>query len=572
MSHLNHKQQRWVINTTNSEFVNYVSKLSGLSQACAQVLINRGIKTPQQIEYFKNSKTSSLSDPLLLEGIAHSVQRIKKAIRDRERILISGDYDADGITATAILLETLSRLNAKVTYFIPHRLRDGYGFSSSAVASAVAQSASVIITVDSGITSFETLLEAKRQGIDVIVTDHHEPMRDKEGNPILPEAYAIVNPKLRQEPTEPYNLQDLSGAGVALKLAYALTEDEDFVHSLFDLATIGTTADVVSVLGENRVILSKGLRLIKDDRRVGIEALKRASGIVNGRFKNSMVYFTINPRVNAPGRVDDPTAVVKLLTTTDAHEAESIARWMCEVNIKRQRIEDTVFREAIQQAERLKRKEKVIVVASDGWHLGVVGIVASRLVEHFGLTAFVFALDGATAKGSGRGNGEFNLLEALRHCRHLLKRYGGHRQAVGLSLEAKDIDAFRIIINEAVAELCPTDTTQVITVDALLDFDAINSDLVKEIESLEPFGYCNREPLFGSRMLEVVDSKIVGNNHLKMNLRQKGRVFSSIAFDMGDKTDCLSGGFIDALFVPTENRQFNTLQLNIKAFRPAVFP
>ncbi len=563
-----HKQCKWIVNTTNSEFVSYVSRIAGLSHACAQVLINRGIKTPEQINFFKGAATSSLSDPFAIEGISSSVQRIKRAIKDKDKILVSGDYDADGLTATAIMLEGLKRMGAEASYFIPHRLRDGYGFGESSVSAAVSCGAKLIITVDSGITSFDALRGASRLGIDVIVTDHHEPMRNDKGLALLPEAYSIVNPKLMTEGAGLYNLQELAGAGVALKLVHALTEDEDFVNSLLDLVAIGTSADVVSVLGENRLLLNRGLRLIGNGNRPGIKALKDAAGINNGSFRNSMVYYSVNPRINAPGRIDDSRDVIRLLTTPSAHEASEIARWMCEMNAKRQRIEEKVFREALEQAEGLTVKDGAIVVASEGWHLGVVGIVASRLVEHFGIPACVFVLEGDIAKGSARGNGNFDLLEALKECEPLLERFGGHKQAAGLSLRADRLDAFRECINAAALKICEQ-TTPALSIDALVGLSDITHELVQEIESLEPFGHCNKEPLFGSRMLEVVDSRIVGNNHLRMNVRQKGRVVNCIAFDMGHMREYLSSGYIDALYLPTANKQYNSIQLQIKAFRSA---
>ncbi len=563
-----HKKGRWVVNTTNSEFVSYVSKISGLSRACSQILINRGIKTEQQIRFFRNAHKSPLSDPFIIDGIACAVERIKRAIKNKEKILISGDYDADGLTATAIVLEGLRSMGVEPYYFIPHRLRDGYGFGPSALSAALKCGATLIVTVDSGITSFETLREAKRHGVDVIVTDHHEPLTDPKGF-ILPEAFCIVNTKLMPQIDEPYNLQDLSGAGVALKLVQALTGDTELVESLMDLAAIGTSADVVSVLGENRVILNRGLRLIYEGHRQGIRALKSVAGAGNGYFKNSMLSYAINPRINAPGRVDDPFKVVRLLTTDSLDEATEIAQWMSELNTKRQRIEEMVFQEAIGQIESGGMGDGAIVVASEGWHLGVVGIVASRLVETYGVPSFVFVIENGIAKGSARSNGDFDLLEGLKSCAPMLERFGGHKQAAGLSLRTELLDLFRTEISKFVMEYSYQEVAPTIAVDALIGLNDITQVLLEEISTLEPFGHCNNEPLLGSRGLEVLDSKIVGNNHLRFNVKQNGMVMNCIAFDMGDMEHILRGGYIDALFLPTLNKQYNSIQLQIKALRPA---
>jgi single-stranded-DNA-specific exonuclease len=564
-----HKKGRWVVNTTNGEYISYVSRLSGLSRACSQVLINRGIKTEEQIRFFRNAHKSSLSDPFVIDGIDCAVARIKRAIRNREKILISGDYDADGLTATAIVLEGLRRMGVEPYYFIPHRLKDGYGFGPSALSAALRCDATLIITVDSGITSFETLRDAMRYGLDVIVTDHHEPLTGPEGI-VLPEAFCIVNPKLMSQCTEPYNLYALSGAGVALKLVQALTGDKALVESLMDLAAIGTSADVVSVLGENRVILNRGLKLIQEGNRLGIRALKDAAGLSNGYFKNSLLYYAINPRINAPGRIDDPYKVVRLLTTTSLAEASEIAQWMGELNTKRQRIEETVFQEAIQQVERGGIGDGAIVVASGHWHLGVVGIVASRLVELYGVPSFVLVIEEGIAKGSGRSCGEFDLLEGLRSCAPLLERFGGHKQAAGLSIKAELLDLFRAEISKFARQSFRQEEVPTITVDALIGLGEVTHEFVEEINTLGPFGHCNHEPLFGSKALEVVDSRIVGDNHLRINVRQNGKVFNCIAFDMADMEQVLSGGFIDALYLPTVNKQYNNIQLQIKACRASV--
>lgn len=563
--------RRWLINRTNEDFLDYISRISGLSPTCSQILINRGIKTSENIKYFFNTQNLSLSDPLLISGMSKAIQRIKSAIAKKERILISGDYDADGLTATAILYEGLSYLGADVYYFIPHRINDGYGFGLSALTYAKGINASLVITVDSGITSFEPLFYAKSQGLDVIVTDHHEPFFDESSNNVvLPEAYAIINPKIMEERVEPYNLHDLSGSGVAFKLVQALIDDTDKLISLLDLVAIGTSADVVSVLGENRILLSYGMRLIKEGNRKGIAMLKEISGVKNGDFKNYHLNFILNPRINAPGRVDDSTNVVRMLVSESINEVEKIARWTHEMNYKRQQIEETVLKEAYKQIESIGLLKNAIVVAGNNWHLGVVGIVASRLSEAYSLPTFVFSIDDGMAKGSARSFNSFNVLEGLKRCSHLLDRFGGHKQAAGITMKADNVEEFRQIMNEIAGDLTDDSQLPSFMVDSLVELNDINMDLIKEISLFEPFGNGNREPIFGTKLLEVFDYRIVGNNHLRMNVRQKGKIMNCIAFDMAHEIDNIRSGFIDALFVPTVNEQYNNqLQLQIKAFRPS---
>ncbi|MCX8069935.1 MAG: DHH family phosphoesterase, partial [Thermodesulfovibrionales bacterium] len=355
---------------------------------------------------------------------------------------------------------------------------------------------------------------------------------------------------------------------VALKLAQALSEDSDFIHSLLDLAAIGTSADVVSVLGENRLILDRGLKLIYEGSRPGILALKEASGFKNGFFKNSLLHFGLNPRINAPGRIDDSNEVIKLFSTQSHKEAQIIAKWMCDLNTKRQQIEEIVLRQATEQVQSKDGLGSAIVVASENWHLGVVGIVASRLVDTYGVPSFVFTIDNGIAKGSARSNGAFDILEGLKKCSHLIERFGGHKQAAGLSVKESLLNEFRQAIREIVSDSVSTDTTPTIFVDALLEFSDLTHDLVREMSVLEPFGYCNNEPTFGSKLLEVLDTRVVGNNHLLMNLRQKGKVINAIGFYMGDLAERVSNTFVDVLYMPSIKKQNNnTLQLQIKAIR-----
>lgn len=587
---LTNSQVKWLVNRTNPEYINYISRLASVSNAFAQVLINRGIKKPDEIDSFLNPDTNKLPDPFELPEMKKAIERIKDAKKRGEIVLVHGDYDADGITSTAIMVEGLSKFGLKVYYFIPNRLVDGYGFGLSGVKRAKELGAKLIITVDCGITSFEAVSIANSYKIDVIITDHHEPIKkcsitkDKEGvidsfisyqpsDFLRPDAFAVINPKLSSNNITFYNL---SGVGIAFNLIYALFGNNiSDVYEFLDLAAIGTGADVVPVLGENRVILKHGINLIQSGNRIGISALKEAAGIRADFFKTSLLYYAIIPRINAAGRIDDANAVVRLLTTRSEAEAENLAKRLNELNSKRQEIEESVYQEAM---EMLKSKpmgtKDAIVLASEGWHIGVVGIVASRIAEQYNRPTFILSIENGIARGSARSIPSFDIYDALTQCKDVLIRFGGHRQAAGLGLSADSLEQFRSMINKIIYKtLSEDDFIPVLNLDASISLQEIRTELIDEISRLEPFGYGNDEPLFGSKGLKVMQSRIVGNNHLKIFLKQNGKGMDSIGFDLGGLIDIVqNNSLIDAAFIPSINEWNGEkhLQLNLKALRPAI--
>lgn len=576
--------KRWLVSRTNHDYVSYVSKVASVSDALAQVLINRGLRTPSDIELFLNPSISRLSDPFSLPGMRTAVDRIHRAAGASETVMIHGDYDADGVTATAILVETLSALGIRTAYFIPDRIEHGYGFNTAGLRAAKDAGASLIITVDCGISAIDTVKEASRLGIDVIITDHHEPVRlpsiqsaandpsvsdamlRPEDKFILPEALAIINPKVTDSP-----LSILSGAGVAFKIAQALFSNEpERWHSLFDLAAIGTAADSVPVVGDNRIIVKHGLELVRDGARQGIKALKNAAGIRSDFFRSSLLSFILTPRINAAGRISSAGDVVKLLTTKDEAEATTLAMWLNELNARRQQIEEQVYQDALAMAGTMENKG-VIVVASEAWHQGVVGIVASRLTERFNMPSFVLSVMNGSAKGSARSIPGFDIHHSLSMCSSVLSRFGGHKMAAGLALDSAYIDSFRMMMSEiALNSLSHEDLQPQLNIDAAVSLNDISVALVDEIGRLEPFGYGNEEPLFGTKNLEVVQARVVGSNHLKLYLKQNSRSVDCIGFDMGSMIDDVqTAGIVDAAFVPAIN-EWNGgryLQLNLKALR-----
>jgi single-stranded-DNA-specific exonuclease len=583
--------RRWLVNRTNPEYIAYLSKTSSVSPALAQILINRGIKTPGEINTFLNPHISHLSDPFDIQGMDIAIDRIMAASKSGEKVLVHGDYDVDGLSATAIILKALKMLEIDSHYFIPNRMEHGYGFNPSSVKKAKQVGATLIITVDCGITSSETVALCKKEGIDVIITDHHEPIRNRiqdTGCKIqdknhascimhhasfeVPDAISVINPKIFNHKS---SISNLSGAGVAFKLAHALSTIHDSrftIHDLIDLAALGTMADVVPLTGENRFIVKEGLKMIKNGTRPGLNALKKVSGIEERIPKPGLLLFTIIPRINAAGRVSDSTNVVKLLLTDSEDEATDISLWLDKLNSDRQKIEEEVYQEAICKLNS-KGIGPAIVLASEGWHLGVVGIVASRIAETFHRPTFVISIEGHIAKGSARSIPSFDIYKAITGCREFLTGFGGHRQAAGLELKVDDILSFEKCINRIADEtLTEKDFISSIEIDADVDFSDINFNLTTEIGMLEPFGFGNPEPLLGSKGLEVLYPRIVGNNHLRMKLRQRNQSLDAIGFDMAIFFDRLDAATtVDAVFTPFVNEWEGTrcLQLNLKAVRPS---
>jgi len=575
--------RRWTVSRTNHEYLKYISGITGLSLPVAQTLVNRGMRTPEQISGFLNPSVERLSDPREIDGMSAAVSRINAAIRNGERILVHGDYDADGVTATAIMVETLRKLGADVAYYIPNRAL-GYGMGHEGVRRAADSGVSLIVTVDCGITSHDAVSAARSRGIDVIVTDHHEPIKGsvcsgsgQEGacSYTLPDAAAIVNPRLREGF---YSWSALSGAGIAFKLAQALLGNSvENAYGLLDLAALGTAADVVPLVGDNRIMVKEGGALVNSGARPGIRAIKEAAGVKANALRVSTIQFMIVPRINAAGRIADATDVVKLLLTDSDDEAGQLAEWLNGLNVRRQAIGELVFDQAMEMVRASgadAEPDGAIVVAAEGWHPGVIGIVAARIADRYYRPTFVFSISDGVAKGSARSIPPFDVHAGLRRAGHLLSGYGGHKQAAGLSLPASGLDLFRQTISAIFHEaVTGDDLTPELRIDASMKITEINSALIADIAKLEPFGHENEEPVFGARGLEVGRARIVGTRHLKMFLKQEGREIDSICFDLGGLIGHIrNGDIVDAAFLPVMNEWEGgrAAQLNIKALRPSI--
>jgi single-stranded-DNA-specific exonuclease len=482
------------------------------------------------------------------------------AIAGRERIAIHGDYDVDGITSTVILRRTLELLGGDVVHFIPERLKDGYGLQPVAIERLHADGVSLIISVDCGIRGVEAARRAKELAVDLIITDHHEP------DSVLPPALAIINPK-RSDCSYPD--KNLAGVGVALKVVQALcrrTAHDNWLPGFIKIAAIGTLADVVPLVGENRVIAKLGLDLLtKGPHKVGLRSLLDIAGLTGKTIDSYHISFMVAPRVNAAGRMSTPDIATRLLLATDearGDETRALAQQLDVENIRRREEEADIVAAArkIVQTDPEVGARSVLVVAGEGWHRGVIGIVASKLVDAFHRPAIVISIEGDMAQGSCRSIPGFDMLGALERCADRLIRFGGHRQAAGLTLEASQVRAFRAAVNDVADEtLGPDDLMPRLRIDADLGFKEITGGIAAAIASLAPFGAGNPRPVFAARGVQIVDGpRTLKERHLKMTLRQDGRIFRAIAWRAAERADYLEQhrGAVDVAFSLDQN-QYN---------------
>lgn len=516
----------------------------------AALLVQRGYGDAALARSFLKPPLDGLSDPLALAGMDAAVHAIVHAVRTRATILVHGDYDVDGQCATALLTRVLRAANANVVPFIPHRLRDGYDFSPAGLEAARAAGASLIITCDCGITAIETVRAARAARLDVVVTDHHLPGAE------LPDATAVIDP---QQPGDTSDAKILCGTGVAFKLVQALVPELGLPAALpfhfLDLVALATVADLVPLTGENRIIVRHGLKLLADSRWPGLRALIRAGGLETKEIRASHLGFVLGPRLNAIGRLGDAQDGLRLLLTDDENEAAALAVELDRINEKRQALDQRILDDAIALIERDADPERdtAFVLAQEGWHPGVVGIVASRVVERYGRPAFLIGMDGEVGRGSGRSISRFDLHEALVSCGDLLERYGGHRMAAGLTIRRDKLDQFRERFVAAARErLSPEDLGPEQRVDLVLDLSDATPDLERAVRYLEPTGLGNSGPVFGARGVRAADARKVGSNHLKLTLVQGSARLDAIGFGWADRAPRLDAP-LDVAFRLEEN-------------------
>lgn len=515
--------QRWQIAQQKKELAGELSQATKLSPLLGQVLINRGIETPEQTLAYLYPESQEMIDPIdEFPDLAISVEMLKEAIASGEKIAICGDYDADGMTSTALLLRALRHLGADVDYAIPSRMKDGYGINKRIVEELAQEGVSLILTVDNGIAAYEPIARAVELGITVIVTDHHDLPEE------LPPADAILNPKLIPE-SSPY--RGLAGVGVAYVLAVCLAKElgklQGLTSQLLELFTLGTIADLAPLIGINRRWLKRGLRRLPQSEIAGIQALIQLSGVSDEQkaLKPDDIGFKLGPRINAIGRISDPQIVIELLTTTDQGVALERAMQCEQINKQRQQLCEEIEQEAITFIEESKidlQQQRVLVIVQPNWHHGVIGIVASRLVERYGVPVFIGTYeDEEHIRGSARGIQEFNVFEALQFCKDLLGKFGGHKAAGGFSLPAENLEAFQANLSTFAHQFLQTEHLKpLISIDVQADFTEINSHLYQQIDCLHPCGIGNADPVFWTANVRVVEQKIVGKGHLKLTLSQ----------------------------------------------------
>jgi len=553
---------------------------SGHSPLLATLLALRGHTDPAAAESHLAASPMALHDPFLLPGMAAATERIARAIRDGEGILVHGDYDVDGVTGTALLMRLFRLLGARAAWHIPNRLEHGYSFGAHSLERAAAEDARVVISVDNGTSAHAVIAALKERGVDTVVTDHHEA---PEGP--LPVATAIVNPKL---PDSRYPMRELCGGAVAFKLAWGLCQhlrgktrvSEDFKRFLEEATSyvaIATVCDVVPLLDENRVFARFGLKALEVSRNAGLRALLEVAGLTGRRLSAEDVGFQIGPRLNASGRLGSAERAVELLLSDDAPSARRYAQELDRLNQERKEIEAAVLAEAREAARACADPEAhpVLVLAGQGWHQGVVGIVAARLTEEFGRPAVVIGLDGETGRGSARTVGRFHVLRAIAGAAPHLLRFGGHEQAAGLEIRADRVEAARAAIAERAHALLAESGAEetALAIDCEIPFEAMTEARMRELDRLAPFGARNEAPVFLAREVFLAEpARTVGaeRSHLLLRLRRGNHVLRALAFRAGGRLEELAlGKPLDAVFTPRWNtfRGETNLELGLLDFR-----
>jgi single-stranded-DNA-specific exonuclease len=534
------------ISSPDIHLQNTLSKALGISKILSQVLINRGIKDAALADKFLNVNTSHFLDPYLFSDMHHAVNLLKKAAKDKSKVMIAGDYDVDGLTAVALLKEVLSKAGLNVIHYIPHRVKEGYGLNKNTVSFAKQKGINLLVTVDCGTNNQEEIQELRRSNIEVIVTDHHESL-GVDSNSL---ASAVINPKIKGCR---YKYSDLAGVGVAYKLCQAIT-GKDLIEDL-DLVSLGTIADVVPLTGENRIFVKEGLNKLMHTSRPGLKALIESSRIKGKKITCGFVSFILGPRINSSGRMDTAETSLRLLMSRDDQEAGELAKAIETHNRQRQKIEEKIMGEAhdLIDKEINFKEHKIIVVAKEDWHQGVLGIVASKLADKFYRPTIVISKTADLCKGSGRSIKNFHLFEALVECKDFLKTFGGHSHAVGLIITNNNIEEFRRKINLFAKEkLVLDDLLPSLDIDLELPLSSFDEKAVKEFESLEPFGAGNPEPLFYTRNLKLKgEPQVLARETLKFWVTDGDTTVQAIGFQMaGFKDSLINADAFDFVYTP----------------------
>lgn len=532
-------EHRWLISPQNPELSASLAGEMNIHPSVAQVLINRGAESAEQARTFLSSDLGQLRDPFELPGVAHASDILCRAIVDNRPIGIFGDYDADGLTSVALFKTFLRSVGRNCVHYVPNRLTEGYGLSEAGLDSLARAGAELVVTADCGSTDVDEAETAHRMGLELIITDHHQLGSG------LPRAAALINPWLEDSPPE---FQGLAGVGVVFFLLIGLRsrlrdaghitpENQPNLKQLLDLVALGTIADVSPMVEQNRILVKTGLNILASGPRPGLEALATVARIKGG-ISSRDVLFQLAPRINAPGRMGPTETVVDLLMSQDASTARAGARQLDDLNKERRKVESRVFKLAREQltAQGDPRERMALVAADENWHKGVLGIVAAKLSREFNRPSVVLAVEGDIATGSGRSIESVHLHRALQGLEDYLIQYGGHSQAAGVKLRQENIRPFSMALNTAVgSSLASADVTPAVNIDAALELDDIDYDLIADLECLAPFGPRNPEPVFAADDVGLISARQVGRNgaHLAVSLRQGSRTWQAIGFDFG---------------------------------------
>lgn len=545
----------------NPSLQDTLSQQLGISKILSQILINRQVHSVDDARQFLEAKLESLNDPYSFSDMGKAVALIRQAAKNRQKVMLFGDYDVDGVTSLALLKTVLSEMGIDASHYIPHRVKEGYGMTKDIGRTAKAKGINLLITADCGTNSHNQIRELRENNINVIITDHHEAL---DVSPVS--ASAVINPKAKGSA---YKYRDLAGVGVAYKLCQALTQKNLFEH--LDLVSLGTIGDVVPLTGENRIICREGLNCLSNTKRPGLKALMETSGIKNRPITSTFVSYILGPRINASGRMDTADVSLRLLLSVQEDEAVNLAKIIESHNRQRQKIESKI----IEEAEEIINKDinfkehRVIVLAKEDWHVGVLGIVASKLADRFYRPVIVISITEDLCKGSGRSIKNFHLFHALEECKEFLEAFGGHSHAVGLAITRDSIEDFKNTINRLAQDrLRLEDLLPGKDIDAQISLSDINARLVDEIEKMEPFGTGNPEPLFYTQDLKLKSTpQVLGRKTLKLWVTDGRVTYQAIGFGMsGFSSSFTSADAFDLVYnVRMDNWQgMDTLILEIK--------
>ena len=555
--------KKWQICETDKEKVDELKSKYNISELLATILVNKNITTQKEINEFLNPTRNDFFDPFLMNDMDIAIKRIKKAIENQEKVITYGDYDVDGITSITVLKSFLKDVGLDVDYYIPNRLEEGYGLNKNAIDEIAKKEYKLMITVDCGISAIEEVDYANSLGIEVIITDHHEPGDE------IPKALAVADNKRTDNK---YPFRELAGVGVAFKVSQALAQsmnirEEEYLKYL-DIVCVGTISDIVPLVSENRVITKLGLKLVKQTRNMGLRAIINSSGY--SQINSTTISFGVAPRINACGRMGKAEQALKLLLSKDIYEVNKLTQELNSYNRERQEIEKEIFENVLTKIEQNNlAKNRTIVVGGENWHHGVIGIVSSKITEKYFKPSILLSFEeDGTGKGSGRSIPGFDLHEALMKCENCLEKFGGHSMAVGLTIKKENLEQFYKEFEKIAEENEIENIIPIINVDAKIELDKIDKSVVEDLKQLEPFGEANKTPTFALKNIRIDSIRALSEGkHLKLTLRENNQIINAIGFNIGELAEAYKiGDKIDIAGV-LEINTFNgidNLQINIK--------